>query len=82
VSNTRGAVRHQEQERRDRAVFQLALLQHVQGQTTPALQQLTALLARLQEELTPSALLLLPLVEDWQGVFCLRQAIWRPCSSV
>src|SRR5262249_44452375 len=60
--------RHQQQELRERAILQLALVDHVQGQTSAAEQQLAALLAGLQERSTPSVLLLLPpLAHDWHG---------------
>jgi hypothetical protein len=51
----------------DRATLQLALVQHVWGQTTAAVQQLATLLDRLQEDSTPGSLLVFPFALEWQG---------------
>lgn len=51
----------------DRGELQLALLQHMQGETHAALEQLTALLADPPGEWTPSSLWLPARLRDWQG---------------
>lgn len=60
ASEALALVSQEEQDLRDRAAFQLALLSHTRGQITSAQQQLVALLARLQVTSTPQAIQMIP----------------------
>jgi LuxR family maltose regulon positive regulatory protein len=51
----------------DRVALQLALLQHVQGDTTAALEQVTAMLAGSQHAWTSESCWLLARLRDWHG---------------
>jgi LuxR family maltose regulon positive regulatory protein len=58
---------HQKQELQERVTFQLALIQYAQGQTSEALAQLTAQLARFQQNSSVGVLEVLPFTLGWQG---------------
>jgi LuxR family transcriptional regulator, maltose regulon positive regulatory protein len=57
----------QQSELSARAELQFALLQHVRGETTAALEQLTTMLASPQKEWTPASLWLYSRLRSWQG---------------
>jgi LuxR family maltose regulon positive regulatory protein len=60
----------------DRAALQFALLRHVQGETSAALQQLNSLLSGPPSGWTPNSLGLFYRVRDWQGRLRIATGDW------
>lgn len=65
----------------DRAALQFALLQHVQGETRAALQQLNSLLSGPLSDWTPNSLGLFYRVRDWQGRLRIATGDWQAVQA-